>query len=341
MPMRPCWVEIRTRALEDNFRFLSAWPRPMRSCWPLSRPTPTATRSAFALRPWCAPGAVAGRHQRGRGRGRARALPRAAGSGHRRRLSRPGRGGAAAQPDRRGLGAWQLDELEAAAHAAGAPAGSVPRSSGDRYRHEPPGRGPDALAPLLARFAPESPLRLEGVMTHLFAADEADGAVTEEQLARLDEALGRHCGRRHLCRVAQCGQLRRAAGRPGGDCRFGRPPRNAGDDAAGPGALRPDPALRSAIRASLPADADRGAGRLATGAQWKTRVTGVRSRFPPARWWAITEPLWPPSRCGWRCWPRATPTASTAGSATASACSSAASARPWWAASAWTRRCST
>ena len=28
-------------------------------------------------------------------------------------------------------------------------------------------------------------------MTHLFAADEADGQATEEQLARLDEALGR------------------------------------------------------------------------------------------------------------------------------------------------------
>jgi alanine racemase len=34
-------------------------------------------------------------------------------------------------------------------------------------------------------------LRLEGVMTHLFAADEADGAVTAEQLARLDEVLAR------------------------------------------------------------------------------------------------------------------------------------------------------
>jgi alanine racemase len=34
-------------------------------------------------------------------------------------------------------------------------------------------------------------LRLEGVMTHLFAADEADGRVTEMQLGLLDEALGR------------------------------------------------------------------------------------------------------------------------------------------------------
>jgi len=53
------------------------------------------------------------------------------------------------------------------------------------------GVSPDDLAALLARLGLESALRLEGVMTHLFAADEADGLVTAEQLARLDEALGR------------------------------------------------------------------------------------------------------------------------------------------------------
>ena len=40
---------------------------------------------------------------------------------------------------------------------------------------------------IFSRFGPGSPLRLEGVMTHLFAADEADGEATREQLARLDE----------------------------------------------------------------------------------------------------------------------------------------------------------
>ena len=50
---------------------------------------------------------------------------------------------------------------------------------------------PAALLPILARFHASSPLKLEGVMTHLFAADEADGAVTEAQLARLNETLER------------------------------------------------------------------------------------------------------------------------------------------------------
>src|ERR1035438_67570 len=45
--------------------------------------------------------------------------------------------------------------------------------------------------PLLARMGPGSPLRLDGVLTHLFAADEAGGRVTGEQLALLEQALGR------------------------------------------------------------------------------------------------------------------------------------------------------
>jgi alanine racemase len=53
------------------------------------------------------------------------------------------------------------------------------------------GVGPNNQAAIFTRFGPGSPLRLEGVMTHLFAADEADGAATEEQLARLDEAMSR------------------------------------------------------------------------------------------------------------------------------------------------------
>jgi alanine racemase len=49
----------------------------------------------------------------------------------------------------------------------------------------------DALPPLLARFGPESPLKLEGMMTHLYAADEADGLASHAQLAQLQQALAR------------------------------------------------------------------------------------------------------------------------------------------------------
>jgi alanine racemase len=47
----------------------------------------------------------------------------------------------------------------------------------------------EELPLLLARFVPGSPLRLEGVMTHLFAADEATGRVTQNQLSELQKAL--------------------------------------------------------------------------------------------------------------------------------------------------------
>jgi alanine racemase len=49
----------------------------------------------------------------------------------------------------------------------------------------------EGLDSILARFGAGSRLRLEGIMTHLFAADEADGAVTDAQFARLDVALER------------------------------------------------------------------------------------------------------------------------------------------------------
>jgi alanine racemase len=49
---------------------------------------------------------------------------------------------------------------------------------------------PEKLAPVLEHFGPRSPLRIEAVMTHLYASDESDGRSTVRQLARLEEALG-------------------------------------------------------------------------------------------------------------------------------------------------------
>ncbi len=86
---------------------------------------------------------------------------------------------------------WQLDELESAARAAGIPPGSLPVHLEIDTGMSRQGVSPENVAPILARLTPGSPFRLEGVMTHLFAADEADGRVNAEQLARLDEALNR------------------------------------------------------------------------------------------------------------------------------------------------------
>jgi alanine racemase len=86
---------------------------------------------------------------------------------------------------------WQLDEQESAARAVDATAGSVPVHLEIDTGMSRQGVGVDGLAPLLPRFHPESPLRLEGIMTHLFAADEADRRVTEAQLELLDQAMQR------------------------------------------------------------------------------------------------------------------------------------------------------
>jgi alanine racemase len=84
---------------------------------------------------------------------------------------------------------WQLDELEGAARMAGVPSGSVPVHLEIDTGMSRQGVSPDAPATLLARLRGEGPLRVEGVLTHLYAADETDGMATEGQLERLDEAL--------------------------------------------------------------------------------------------------------------------------------------------------------
>jgi alanine racemase len=88
----------------------------------------------------------------------------------------------------------QLDELEQAAHAAGEDRGSLAVHLEIDTGMSRQGAFPEELVPLLERFTPTSPLKLEGVMTHLFAADEADGRVTAVQLGRLNDALCRVTG---------------------------------------------------------------------------------------------------------------------------------------------------
>ena len=192
MPTRPCWVEIRAHSLEENYRFLKSLAAPDVELLAIVKAD--AYGHSLAL---CAPAAVrAGARWLGvtsvEEGVTARALcPEA----HVLVIGGvfPGQGPAVV---RHGLTVvawerWQLDELEGSARAAGLPAGSLPIHLEIDTGMSRQGVSPDELRPVLARFAPGSPLRLEAVMTHLFAADEADGAVTEAQLAQMAEALGR------------------------------------------------------------------------------------------------------------------------------------------------------
>jgi alanine racemase len=192
MTTRPCWVEIRTRALEENFRFLANLAS--RDAELLAIVKANAYGHSLAL---CAPAVVrAGAKWLGVTSVEEGIVARALCPDARVLIIGgvfPGQAAAAIQFQLTPVAwePWQLDELLAAARAAGAQLGSVPIHLEIDTGMSRQGAGPNDLAAILARFGPGSPLRLEGVMTHLFAADEADGQATQEQLARLDESMSR------------------------------------------------------------------------------------------------------------------------------------------------------
>jgi alanine racemase len=192
MPMRPCWVEIHTHRLEENYRFLLSLASPQAELLAIVK----ADAYGHSL-PLCAPAAVrAGAKWLGvtsveEGVAARKLCPEArvlviggifAGQG------------AALVEHRLTAVVWELDqlnEIEAAARKAGARAGSVPVHVEIDTGMSRQGVNPNGLDAVLARIQSASQVSLESVMTHLFAADEADGRVTHEQLAELGNALGR------------------------------------------------------------------------------------------------------------------------------------------------------
>ena len=192
MTTRPCWVEIRTRALEENFRFLAGLASPHAELLAIVKAN--AYGHSLAL---CAPAVVrAGAKWLGVTSVEEGIVARALCPEARVLIIGgvfPGQAAAAIQFQLTPVAwePWQLDELLAAARAAGAQAGSFSIHLEIDTGMSRQGAGLNDLAGLLARFGPGSPLQLEGVMTHLFAADEADGQATQEQLTRLDESMSR------------------------------------------------------------------------------------------------------------------------------------------------------
>jgi alanine racemase len=194
-PSRPCRVEVSTRAFEDNFRFLHSLAAPHAELLAIVKAD--AYGHSLAL---CAPAAVrAGAKWLGvtsveEGMAARSLCPET----HILVIGGvfPGQGPAALA---HGLTPviweqWQLDELESAARASRSAPQSIPvhlELDTGMSRQGIPSDDEPALASLLALFTATSPLALEGVMTHLYAADESDGAVTRGQLDRLDAALHR------------------------------------------------------------------------------------------------------------------------------------------------------
>lgn len=192
MPTRPCWVEVRTRALEDNFRFLATLAAPQAELLAIVKAD--SYGHSLAL---CAPAAVRGGAQWlgvtsvEEGVATRALCPQA-------RILViggvfPGQGAAVVAHRLTAVAwePWQLEELEMAARVAGLAPGALPIHLEIDTGMSRQGASPLGLDSVLARLSPASPLRVEAVMTHLFAADEADERVTGEQLMQLDAVLAR------------------------------------------------------------------------------------------------------------------------------------------------------
>jgi alanine racemase len=185
MQRRPCWVEIRTRALEDNYRLLAA-ATPIEL---LAIVKADAYGHGLSL---CAP-----------------AVARAGASWLGVTSAEEGVAARVLCPDAEilviggpfaGQGAdvvanrltcvvwepWQLDLLETTEAQAAIPVHLELDTGMSRQ-----GVSVTNLDAILTRFHAVSPLRLDGLMTHLFAADESDGDVTRGQFAQLEEMVER------------------------------------------------------------------------------------------------------------------------------------------------------
>jgi len=192
MNLRPCRVEISTRALENNFRLLSNLAGS--DVEVLAMVKADAYGHSLAL---CAPAAVrAGARWLGVTSVEEALQARSLCPDARVLVMTgcfPGEGAVALRHSLTPVAwdQWQLDELETAARSAGLGEGSVPVHLEIDTGMSRQGVSPEELAPVLVRFSGETPLRLEGVLTHLYAADESDGCANQAQLAQLETALAR------------------------------------------------------------------------------------------------------------------------------------------------------
>lgn len=191
MPRRPCWVEVSTCALEHNYRFLRTIAPPDAELLAIVKAD--AYGHSLGL---CAPAAVrAGAWWLGVTSVEEAVVARALCPCVRILVMGgvfPGQSAAIIEHNLTPV-AWepaQLEGIEAAAREFGRPA-CIPVHLEIDTGMSRQGVAPDDLGPILARFGPHSPLRLEALTTHLYASDESDGFTTASQLRLLEEAVAR------------------------------------------------------------------------------------------------------------------------------------------------------
>jgi alanine racemase len=99
----------------------------------------------------------------------------------------------------------QLDELEAAARKAQHRPQSIAVHLELDTGMSRQGVAAADLDTILARFPADSPLKLDGLMTHLYAADESDNRATHEQLSRLAAMVETIAAAGHNPRILHAG----------------------------------------------------------------------------------------------------------------------------------------
>ena len=195
MTRRPCWVEISPRSFEENYKSLAAvsavellaivkadaYGHGLEFCAPAAARTGAQWLGVTSVEEGVA----------------ARALCDAAGFPDTEILVIAGvfPGQSAAVVEARLTTVvwdhWQLSELEAAARSAGCAGGSVAVHLEFDTGMSRQGVGAAELDAILARFGGDSALRLGGLMTHLYAADESDCTATHAQFAVLEPMVAR------------------------------------------------------------------------------------------------------------------------------------------------------
>lgn len=195
---RPCWAEIDLRALEDNYRSLRGLVHELASAGAECVAVVKGDAYGHSLE-LCAPAAVrAGAAWLG-----VTSVEEAVAARELCPESRvlvmggvfDGQGAAVVE---HGItpSVWtlrQIEALEAALEGAARAAGAGPGAFAVHLEIDTgmsrQGAGLDELPEILARFTADSPLRVEAVMTHLYASDEADRVKSAAQLEKLEEAL--------------------------------------------------------------------------------------------------------------------------------------------------------
>jgi len=210
MPRRPCWVEISTSSFEHNYRVLTQLggaEAGVPAVELLAIVKADAYGHGLAL---CAPAAVrAGARWLGvtsveEGVAARELCP----SAEILVIGGPFRGQGSNVLSHRLTPvvweAWQLDELEAAFKAAGSGAGPINVHLELDTGMSRQGAGATELVGLLERMRRSAELRLDGVTTHLYAADESDGITTQDQFNALAgfleqiEKAGQHANYLHV-----------------------------------------------------------------------------------------------------------------------------------------------